>query len=300
VSPFNNPVLVRAILLLFFPAAAIALGVVLLRTLRRSFEADASLPEPSLRASQGAPLDLYHTVIQELKQQKHELTVLKQTEQRRTRAVENLNQAVFTNLPSGVVVFDTNGNVKLANPAARNLLGYASITGLSAEELFGGANPASASALEEARSAEGDSTSPADLVRIVLQERAPRRLQMQHRTPAGLVRHFGITLSQIRGADDSSLGAACLIDDLSEFESIRKQQQLHGQISAELALDLRTSLATIAGYAQQLAANRDPDLSRQLAEDISAEAARLDRHIGGFLSGRNSLATNSAAAGAAS
>jgi PAS domain S-box-containing protein len=300
VSPFSNPFVVRAILLLFFPAAAIGLGLILVRALRRSFEADATLPEPSLRTSQGVPLDLYHTVIQELKQQKHELTVLKQTEQRRARAVENLNQAVFTNLPSGVVVFDTNGNVKLANPAARNLLGYASITGLSAEELFGGANPGVASTSGESEFAGGDNTSPADLVRIVLQERAPRRLQMQHRTPAGLVRHFAITLSQIRGADDSSLGAACLIDDLSEFENIRKQQQLHGQISAELALDLRTSLATIAGYAQQLAANRDPDFSRQLAEDISAEAARLDRHIGGFLAGRNSLAANSAAAGATS
>ena len=299
-SPFSNPVAVRAILLLFFPVAAIGLGLMLMRALRRRFEADASLPEPSLRASQGVPLDLYHTVIQELKQQKHELTVLKQTEQRRARAVENLNQAVFTNLPSGVVVFDPSGNVKLANPAARNLLGYASITGLSAEELFGGANPGPGSAPDESQSAGGDHSSPADLVRLVLQERAPRRLQMQHRTPAGLVRHFAITLSQIRGADDSSLGAACLIDDLSECENIRKQQQLHGQISAELALDLRTSLATIAGYAQQLAANRDPDLSRQLAEDISAEAARLDRHIGGFLAGRNSLAASSAAAGATS
>jgi len=53
-----------------------------------------------------------------------------------------------------------------------------------------------------------------------------------------------------------------------------------------MALDLRTSLTTISGYAQQLARNRDPELAPQLAADIAAEAARLDRHIGGFLAAK--------------
>ena len=76
---------------------------------------------------------------------------------------------------------------------------------------------------------------------------------------------------------------ACLIIDRSEFEQIRRQQQLHVELSAEMALELRTSLTTIAGYAQQLARNRDPDLASQLAADIAGEAAGLDRRIGGFL-----------------
>jgi signal transduction histidine kinase len=67
------------------------------------------------------------------------------------------------------------------------------------------------------------------------------------------------------------------------FDHIRRQQELHGEISSEMALELRTSLATISGYAQQLARNRDPGLAQQLAADIAGEAARLDRHIGGFL-----------------
>jgi signal transduction histidine kinase len=46
---------------------------------------------------------------------------------------------------------------------------------------------------------------------------------------------------------------------------------------------LRTSLTTIAGYAQQLANNRDAELAQQLAADIAHEAADLDRRIGGFL-----------------
>jgi signal transduction histidine kinase len=54
-------------------------------------------------------------------------------------------------------------------------------------------------------------------------------------------------------------------------------------MSAEMALGLRTSLTTISGYAQQLAASRDAGLARQLAADIADEAAQLDRTIGGFL-----------------
>jgi signal transduction histidine kinase len=57
-----------------------------------------------------------------------------------------------------------------------------------------------------------------------------------------------------------------------------------------MALELRNSLTTIAGYAQQLAASRDAELARQLAADIAAEAARLDRTIGGFLAGARARA----------
>ena len=67
---------------------------------------------------------------------------------------------------------------------------------------------------------------------------------------------------------------------------IRRQQELRGEMSAEMALGLRNSLTTIAGYAQQLAASRDPELARQLAADIAVEAAHLDRTIGGFLAAR--------------
>jgi signal transduction histidine kinase len=110
-----------------------------------------------------------------------------------------------------------------------------------------------------------------------------RQAQSKYTTPAGDKRFLSITISQVPAVDGSLLGVACLINDLSELESIRQQQQLQGEISAEMALQLRTSLATISGYAQQLAANRDPGLTQQLATDIAQEAAQLDQDIGGFL-----------------
>ena len=58
---------------------------------------------------------------------------------------------------------------------------------------------------------------------------------------------------------------------------------MQGEIGAEMALRLRTSLTTISGYAQQLAKQPDSGLAQQLAKDIVLEAAQLDRSIGGFL-----------------
>jgi signal transduction histidine kinase len=95
-----------------------------------------------------------------------------------------------------------------------------------------------------------------------------------------------MTISQVPAADGSLLGVACLINDLTELDSIRRRQELHGEISAEMALQLRTSLTTISGFAQQLVNNCDPDMVREIATDIAHEAAQLDRTIGGFLTSK--------------
>jgi signal transduction histidine kinase len=61
-----------------------------------------------------------------------------------------------------------------------------------------------------------------------------------------------------------------------------------------MALQLRTSLATISGYAQQLANNRDPEMAKEIATDIAHEAAQLDRTIGGFLTTKPVASASSA------
>jgi signal transduction histidine kinase len=125
-------------------------------------------------------------------------------------------------------------------------------------------------------------------------------MEADYLTPTAQKVRVAVTVSPVPASDGSLLGAACLISDRSEFESIRHQQQLQGEISAEMALDLRTSLATIAGYAQHLAQSSDPELAPQLAADIASEAARLNRHIGGFLApkpGADGLRTRARAVG---
>jgi PAS domain-containing protein len=271
-----NPLVLRALLVLFATGSAFVFAIWLMRSLKKSIAAESdfeSAPTPTLET---LPLHLYNTVIQQLKQQKHELQVQTLTEQRRARTTENFSQAVLSNLPSGVLVFGLNGLVKQANPAAREILGFDSPSGMSAEDIFRGASVSGARAEIPA--------TLADEVNAVLREGSKsRQIEADYQTPSGRQLRIAVRISPVPAIDGTLLGAACLIADRSEFENIRQQQQLHREISAEMALELRTSLATISGYAQQLARNRDPEAAPQLATDIASEAARLDRHLGGFL-----------------
>jgi len=285
-----NPIFLRAAIVLFCAGFAFLLALILVRRLRKSITAEYEMIEGTTPSLEALPLHLYNTVIQQLKQQKHELQVQSQAEQHRARTSENFSHAVLSNLSSGVLVFGANGLVKTANPAAKAILGFASTTGMSAQDVFrssavrgstSGANTFSGESVEEP-------VQVADEIHSVLREGSKRRqVDADYETPAGEERFLSMTISQVPAMDGSLLGVTCLINDLSELENIRRQQALQGEISAEMALQLRTSLTTISGFAQQLANNRDPELAKDLATDIAHEAAQLDRSIGGFLTSKH-------------
>jgi two-component system, NtrC family, sensor histidine kinase KinB len=289
--------LLRAVFVFFCASFSFLLAVLFIRKLRHSIaeEADvSSAPTPSLET---LPLHLYNTVIQQLKQQKHELQVQTQTEQRRARANENFSHAVLSNLSCGVLVFGINGLVQHSNPAAREILGFASTSAMGAADIFRGSAiwTQHASAATFPGGAVAQPFPLADEVQSVLREGNIRRqVEVDYTTPSGLTRHISVTISPVASLDGTLLGAACLITDLSEFESMRRQGELQAELSAEMALSLRTSLATISGYARQLAMSHDAQLSKQLAQDIADESAELEHSIGGFLAGQRPLKTASA------
>ena len=290
----TNPILLRAIAVLFCAGIAFLVGLFFVRALRKNIADEADLSDAQAGSLDTLPLNLYNTVIQQLKQQKHELQVQSQAEQHRARTTENFSQAVLSNLSSGVLVFGSNGLVKTSNPAGKSILGFASVNGMSAKDIFRGSVIKPASAPGEQAS---DPASVADEVHAVLHEGSKRRqLQTEYETPACEKRVLSITVSEVPAVDGSLLGVTCLINDLSEFEKIRRQQELHGELSAEMALQLRVSLTTIAGYAQQLANNRDPELAQQIAIDIAQEAAQLERSLGGFLMAKPAAQKSAAAA----
>ncbi|HKI25433.1 MAG TPA: hypothetical protein VKA07_03865 [Candidatus Sulfotelmatobacter sp.] len=287
-----NPILLRAAVVFVGATMAFLLSLVCLRLLKKSITEDSEISSEPSTSLETLPLHLYNTVIQQLKQQKHELQVQSQAEQHRARTQESFSQAVLSNLSGGVLVFGSNGLVKTSNPAAKRILGFGSTTGMSAEDMFrgavvrsGGSRKTRTSPPDETPGEIGDGlVGVTDEVSAVLHEGGKQRqVDAEYETPAGDKRFISITVSPIAAVDGGLLGVACLINDLSELERIRRQQQLQGEISAGMALQLRASLATIAGFAQQLANNRDPELAEQLAADIAQEAAQLDRSIGGFL-----------------
>jgi PAS domain-containing protein len=288
----TNPIVLRMVLVFVAAGFAFIVGLLLMRRMRRSLTAESALPLAPA-AAESFPLHMYHAVIQQLKQQKHELHSLHLVERRRAKTSENISAAVLSNLSSGVLFFTPNGLVRQANASAKRILGFASPVGMSAPEIFREAELISAS--------HADCANVTDAVSVSLREKTQfRRLEVRYRTPAAEERTLEITVSSVHAPDSevrgvasqgvaslgaACLGVACLINDRTEVTEIRRQQELRGEMSAEMALGLRNALTTIAGYAQQLAASRDAELARQLAADIAAEAAHLDRTIGGFLAG---------------
>ena len=217
----------RAAILLFCAGFAFFLALFLMRRMRKRIAEESEIPDGTALSLDTLPLHLYNTVIQQLKQQKHELLVQSQAEQQRARTSENFSHAVLANLSCGVLVFGANGLVKTANPAAKAILGFASTTGMSAQDMF--------------RDAEGQAIAIAAEIHTVLREGIKRRqVEADYKTPAGDKRYLSMTISQVPAADGNLLGVTCLINDLTELQNIRRQQELQGEISAEMALQLRT------------------------------------------------------------
>jgi nitrogen fixation/metabolism regulation signal transduction histidine kinase len=283
----TNPIVLRMALVFVAAGLAFVTGMLLMRRMRRSLGEETSFAE-TRGPAESFPLHTYHAVIQQLKQQKHELQILQLLERRRARTSEKVSAAVLSNLSCGVLFFAANGLVRQANASAKQILGFASPAGMSAAEVFREAELISVPDGAYANLAEAVNASLHEKTRL-------KQLEARYRTPSGEERSLDITVSSVHAPDGEAqgttglgvagLGVACLINDHTEITEIRRQQELRGEMSAEMALGLRNSLTTISGYAQQLAASREPELARQLAADIAAEAAHLDRTIGGFLAG---------------
>jgi PAS domain-containing protein len=288
VSPLVNPTVLRMAVLLFAALAAFGLGLFLIRRLRKNLVVEPEALNYAPLAAEGLPVHAYHAVIQQLKQQKHELATQQLSDRRKAKASDSLSSTVLSNLSCGVLFLNTAGLVRQANSAARKLLGFASPVGLHVADLFHRASLR----LENPGSGSESSVEQA-LAPALAGKSAVRGLVVNHFTRDGESHVFEVTASPVLAEDASFMGTTLLLTDKTDIERIRHDQKLHQEISSELALGLRNSLTAIAGYAQQLACNPDPELTRQLAGGIAQEAAQLDRTIVGFLGGARAATTSS-------
>src|SRR5215471_12696468 len=173
----TNPVFIKMGLVLFASCFAFIVAVKLMRRVRTSLGEDASSAVSTSTPDQ-LPLHTYHAVIQQLKQQKHELLALQQSEQRRAKTSENISAAVLSNLTSGVLFFNANGLVRQANQAAKSILGIASPSGMNAEAIF-----------RECEAVHG--------IELTFENGTPlTRMEAEYKTPAGESKVIEITASQ--------------------------------------------------------------------------------------------------------
>ena len=277
-----NPAFLASVMLFITAAMAFVIGVYLIRRIRKEL---TGTREVAPRADSAAfAMQAYNAVIQQLKEKETELQRLRQSATERASASENISASVLNHLASGVVLFNTNGLVQQANPAAKSLLGFGTAAGLHARDLFRGATSVRSEA------PEGPPANLATAVETCWKEsRVFRRLETDFTTPAGEKRVLGITISPVGSNAGERIGAACLITDLTQVSELSRQLRMReslaamGEMSAGMAHEFKNSLATIAGYSQMLSEENHPETIREFAAKIRAETTSLTRTVTEFL-----------------
>src|SRR5262249_25488681 len=200
-----------------------------------------------------------------------------QMQRRRTKMSEQITAAIIANLPIGMLFIGPNGLVRQANAAARRILGFASPMGMSVPEVF--------REMKNFRRGGGGGKTTDALNGALHSDLPGDGFEGWYVTPGGEERSLKLTLIPVRAPDGEMLGLACTIADHGEAAALRQAQVLRAEEFAELALELRSSLSTIGEWSEQMKGVDDRRV-RGVAEDISAEAKRLERVVRQVLEGR--------------
>jgi PAS domain S-box-containing protein len=273
VKLLTNPIFFRMAAVLLAGAAAFVVGVIAIRILRRKLFEDADMGEAS-SSGEALPIQTF-AVIQQLKQQKFELQSEQQQERRRTKRSEHITASIIANLPCGMLFVTPNGIIKQANAAARQLLGFASPLGMGIADLFRDARIAS----------EPGSRVSTAFERALQGKSRLHHFATRYLLPTGKERALNITLIPIESAAGEWLGLAAAIADDSAITELRDAQLVHAELSTEMALELRASLAAIRDWTQRMSNAGNSSTNMDVAADIAAETERLNRVVGGFLLG---------------
>jgi nitrogen-specific signal transduction histidine kinase len=264
-----------------------AISVSLKKYLRRGAGAAPDEFDPGVFRSADDPAFLSSSmqgVIQRLKTQEKELERLHREEKQRALQTERLSEAVTRNMPTGLLLINSNGLITLANPAAQAALAMATLSYRRYDEALG-----------------VDSHLARLLAQCLRDARTFQREEVEHFTPDGEMRQLGVTISPVfappphlRGqapAVDAGkiAGALCLLSDLTELTALQKQVRLKeslallGELSAGIAHEFKSSLATISGYAQMLKSEAAPGEQADCAEKIVQETGALSHLVTEFL-----------------
>jgi signal transduction histidine kinase len=220
-------------------------------------------------------LETFQSVIAQLQEQQHELKRLSDQASQRADSAERFSDRIVASMPTGLIAFDSAGNVTVMNGPARGLL----------------ANELSASG-ENFRAIFQSVPALAEMVEACL---ASGRLFRREEIVAtnggtGQVKRFGATVAPIDPASESgSRGALCLITDITEVMRLREQVALKrnleslGEMSAGLAHEFKNAMAALHGYAQFLQSIDHDDQGKAAADALLQEVRSLSEMITAFL-----------------
>ncbi len=183
--------------------------------------------------------------------------------------LERLNQAILTNINSGLMVVNAAGRIRSFNHAASKITGY------RLQEVYN--RPV------EAIFPEFDSFDPTAMENVERGEMPYRRNEKELLT-------LGYSASRVVDRNQKSLGLLVAFQDLTEFKALEEQLKRAdrlaavGRLASGLAHEIRNPLASISGSVQLLL--EDDKVSaedRQLMKIVVKEADRLSLLLSDFL-----------------
>jgi len=189
------------------------------------------------------------------------------------KLLQDLHERTVESLTSGLLTLDGEGYVTSFNPEAERITGWPSeaALGLPIEDVLPGAS---------------------GLIRAAPTETSRRRSRLAYQSRRGESLHLGLAGSILRDASGDGSGHVVIFQDVTEVvrmeSELRRSERLAaaGQLSADIAHEIRNPLAAISGSIEMLSRDdgrRDESQSRRLMDIVLREVTRLDELIGDFL-----------------
>jgi len=182
--------------------------------------------------------------------------------------LERLNQAILSNINSGLMIINPQGRIRSFNQAASRMTGYRldQVYNRPLKELF----------------PEFDQVDPSSVATIERGEAFYR----QGETDLTL----GYSASQVQDSHGVNLGLLIAFQDLTEYKILEEQLKRNdrlaavGRLASGLAHEIRNPLASISGSVQLLAEDAQiSEENRRLMGIVVKEADRLSQLLSNFL-----------------
>ncbi|MBU0993785.1 MAG: PAS domain-containing protein [Proteobacteria bacterium] len=194
----------------------------------------------------------------------------------RTRAtlsrVKALSDTVVENMPIGLIAIDKDRQVLSFNQAAQSILK------LSENEISG---------------PQAHSFFPEDLAKIISdlgRKQGMIEKEIDCRMHDGRNVPLEVIAAQLKDEENNAIGYICLIKDLSEVRSLKKEIELSqrlasvGKLAAGVAHEIRNPLSSIKGFATYFSERyKDIPEDKNISEIMIKETDRMNRVIGQLL-----------------